>query len=292
MTAATFGEYQDPGKFASAVLAVVVHLALFAFLYFGVQWHTEQPSEIASVELWEAPPAPKVQPSVVTPPVEQPPQPVIEPPLEPQPVQPVAKAEPPPEPKPVPKVEPKIEPKVDTKADIAFKQEKAKKKELEKKQHDEQLKKQHDEQLKEQQKRDELKREQTAERAQAQKERAEQVRREQLQQLANEEQAQRNAQRAAARNRASDEYVGKIQAKIRSYIVIPEGITGNPEAIFDVVQIPSGDIISAKLRKSSGNAAYDAAVERAILKSSPLPKPSDPSAFARDLQIKFRPQDH
>ena len=31
------------------------------------------------------------------------------------------------------------------------------------------------------------------------------------------------------------------------------------------------------------------AIERAILKSSPLPKPDDPSLFRRDLEIKYRP---
>ena len=62
--------------------------------------------------------------------------------------------------------------------------------------------------------------------------------------------------------------------------------------MFDVVQLPSGDILSVKLRTGSGHAAYDSAVERAILKSSPLPKPGDPQLFQRDLVLKFRPQEH
>jgi colicin import membrane protein len=49
--------------------------------------------------------------------------------------------------------------------------------------------------------------------------------------------------------------------------------------------------MSAKLRQSSGNKAYDAAVERAILKSSPLPRPDRPEQFRRELEIKFRPLD-
>ena len=47
--------------------------------------------------------------------------------------------------------------------------------------------------------------------------------------------------------------------------MLPPDIPGNPEAIFDVVQLPTGEVMSAKLRKSSGYQAYDAAVERAIL---------------------------
>jgi len=61
--------------------------------------------------------------------------------------------------------------------------------------------------------------------------------------------------------------------------------------IFDVVQLPTGEVLSARLRKSSGNKAYDDAVERAILKSSPLPRPDRPDQFRRELQLKFRPQE-
>jgi colicin import membrane protein len=43
-----------------------------------------------------------------------------------------------------------------------------------------------------------------------------------------------------------------------------------------------------KLAKSSGNRAYDEAVERAILKSSPLPLPEDRSLFRKQLQLRFR----
>jgi colicin import membrane protein len=44
-------------------------------------------------------------------------------------------------------------------------------------------------------------------------------------------------------------------------------------------------------RKSSGHAGYDAAVERAIYKSQPLPKPDQASVFRRDLELRFRPKD-
>jgi colicin import membrane protein len=84
-------------------------------------------------------------------------------------------------------------------------------------------------------------------------------------------------------------YANKINAKIKGNIVLPPDIKGNPEAIFDVVQLPTGEVLSARLRKSSGNRAYDDAVERAILKSSPLPEPDRREQFARELQLKFRP---
>jgi colicin import membrane protein len=44
-----------------------------------------------------------------------------------------------------------------------------------------------------------------------------------------------------------------------------------------------------KLIKSSGYQLYDDAVERAILKSSPLPTPDRREDFQRELQLKFKP---
>ena len=86
-------------------------------------------------------------------------------------------------------------------------------------------------------------------------------------------------------------YVDKIRTKIKLNIVLPPEIKGNPEAIFDVVQLPTGEVLSTRLRKSSGHEAYDQAVERAILKSSPLPRPERPDQFQRELQLKFKPQE-
>jgi colicin import membrane protein len=96
---------------------------------------------------------------------------------------------------------------------------------------------------------------------------------------------------AAASAKALAAWTDKVRAKIRGHIVLPQDVKGNPEAIFDVVQLPTGEVLSAKLRKSSGHRGYDEAVERAILKSSPLPKPDRPEIFQRNLELKFRPLD-
>ncbi|HXM83840.1 MAG TPA: energy transducer TonB [Burkholderiales bacterium] len=105
------------------------------------------------------------------------------------------------------------------------------------------------------------------------------------------QQAVAAAAAAAARDRALAAWTDKIRAKIRGNIRLPENLSGNPEAIFDVAQLPTGGVISIRLRKSSGHKGYDDAVERAILKSSPLPKPDEPNLFERQLELRFRPQD-
>ena len=96
-------------------------------------------------------------------------------------------------------------------------------------------------------------------------------------------------QAASARNKGLADYQAKIIGKIRGNIVLPPAINGNPESIFEVTQLPSGEVLSVKLKTPSGNQALDTAVERAILKSSPLPKPDDPSLFQREISIKYRP---
>ncbi len=99
------------------------------------------------------------------------------------------------------------------------------------------------------------------------------------------------AQAATARNKVIADYLGRIRGKIRGNIVVPPEIKGNPEAVFDVTQLPSGEIVTVRLKRSSGHAALDAAIERAILKSNPLPKPEPADLFSRSLELRFRPLD-
>jgi colicin import membrane protein len=94
---------------------------------------------------------------------------------------------------------------------------------------------------------------------------------------------------ADARARALAGWQDKIRAKIRGNIILPQGIRGNPEAIFDVSLLPTGEVLAVRKWKSSGHFGYDDAVERAIMKSSPLPKPDDSNLFQRQLQLAFRP---
>jgi len=241
-------QYQEPGKVPSIALALLVHVLLAAFLFFGVRWQSSQP-EAVMVELWVSPPAPVVE-KIATPPLPQ------------------AQPEPKPEPKPEAKVvEKAVEP---PKPDIALEKKKEVKKEPPKKP-EATLKLDRSKDIRAQ-----LDRETAALNQQQEKNRI-------LDQM------KREAAMFAAK--ADAEYIGKLKGKIKSNIVLPPEIAGNPEAIFDVVQLPTGEVMSVKLRKSSGHKAYDAAVERAILKSSPLPKPDRPEQFQRSLEIKFRPLD-
>jgi len=96
---------------------------------------------------------------------------------------------------------------------------------------------------------------------------------------------------ADSRAKALATWTDRIRAKIRGNIILPRGIPGDPEAIFDVALLPTGEVLSVKQTRSSGHAAYDEAVYRAILKSSPLPKPDNAALFERRLELRFRPLD-
>ena len=123
----------------------------------------------------------------------------------------------------------------------------------------------------------------------------EQAAREQQQMAAQEQERQMRdmlaRQQAAALQKALATWSDRIRAKVRGNIILPQDIPGNPEAIFDVTLLPTGEVLNVRKRKSSGHPGYDDAVERAIMKSSPLPLPDERSVFRRDLELKFRPQD-
>ena len=104
---------------------------------------------------------------------------------------------------------------------------------------------------------------------------------------------QRVAEQAAtAQAEMIDGYKQRIHDKIMRFIVLPPNMQGNPEAEFDVLLQPDGNPLGVKLKRSSGNAAYDSAVERAVLKAQPLPLPSDAAMFKyfRELTLRFRAQ--
>ncbi len=253
-------ERQSRGKYLALSMTLAVHLLLLAFLVLGVRWttHTNDAVEVELVRATEpsseiAKPIPPPASHEVTP------APIPKPTVEPRPVPPAHKPdialkdEEKKQPKPLVKVVPPVlpvPPNVPTPQDDPFR------KQLE----------------------------QEIKQATAQR-RAVDYANDAARELAN----LQKAAASAATAKAMGDYIARIRGRIRSNIVLPQDIKGNPEAIFDVTQFPSGEILDVKLKKSSGHAGYDAAVERAIRKSSPLPKPERSDLFSRELELKFHP---
>ncbi len=258
-----------PGKFRAVALAVAVHAAFFALIVFGVTWQS-RPTPPAQAELWDK-----------LPPVQAPPRPE---PAKPEPPKPEpAKPEPekpePPKPEP-PKPEVKPEP---PKPDPAI----AERKEREKR---------------EKEKRDKLEREkkdkaekERLDKAERQKQEDVKKKREDEKRKSEEERAKREAEKAReaqlnARQAEIDSWVSKIKLRIRSKANVPDTVTGNPQLQVRIRILPGGDVLDVTVTRSSGNRAYDAAIERAIRSAQPLPvPPADSELFPqfRDLNLNI-----
>ena len=86
------------------------------------------------------------------------------------------------------------------------------------------------------------------------------------------------------------EYVAQIKDKIERNWLRPPGTASGLKCVVRVSQIPGGEVVQAMIQESSGNIAFDRSVEEAVLRSSPLPVPKDPSLFDRNIVITFEPE--
>src|SRR5271166_4037732 len=261
---------QSAAKWIAAILAISVHVAFVLFLVISVNWQNRRPEPVIA-ELYAPPTAAKVEPAKPPPeaPKPEPPKPEPPKPEPPKPEPPKPQAEAPKPPPPAEQAKPDIALK-EKQERIKHEQAERDRKQKEKQDADKKLQEKHLAEARERQARE-------AEALQAQAER--------------ERQAEQKVAADAARAKADADYTRRIQAKIRGNVVVPPDMQGDPEAVFEVVQLPTGEIIDVQLSKSSGVRAYDEAVQRAIIKSSPLPRPDSPDMFRRNLTLKFRPLD-
>ena len=270
------------------LFTLVIHLALFIFMIFSVNWQPKTPY-YAEVELWDAIPTqikPKPLIKKTTPRVE----------------------------KPQPSESKKIaEAKRD--ADIQLKKKKAaelkKKKAAELKKLDQLKKRALEEEKLDQLKKKALEEEKLTElqKRLLEDERIEEVQKKLLEQddleriqeeLRNKDLAKETRIAiegtedlvAGSNSGELEKYKALIQQKI--YQNVNKQLCGlDPvELTFEIVLMPTGDLIgNAKMIKSSKIESCDQAVERAILQAQPLPMPQDNRLFSqlKKLKLKFQP---
>ena len=248
------------GEKAGLTASLLAHTALIAFFVIGLNWNVQEPAAIEAV-LWSEIPAnepiavPKPQPERVQP--RPKPEPVVKTPPPPKPVvKPKADIELP-KPEPKKKPEPKPEPK------------------------------------KPEPKKPEPKPQPKTEPKPEPKidpEVAKKLRQEELARIMGGAPNTGSTSAGTSRNKAL--YSDRIRQYVRSKLVFPgaDSIDGNPEAVFEVRQLPTGEIVSITQKKSSGLPAWDSAVERALQRSSPLPRAEDGSVEPV-LVLSFRPKD-
>lgn len=93
-------------------------------------------------------------------------------------------------------------------------------------------------------------------------------------------------------DRIKAEYVIKIRTKIKGYVVAPPDVVFDTRVQFLVTVLPDGTVMHIRLVKATGTKTYAEAVERAILRSQPLPLPPNhlvPFEEVRELNLCFAP---
>jgi colicin import membrane protein len=263
---------QEDSLGAGALMAVLAHLALVLGLTLAVHWHTHEPEGVEA-ELWAA------VPQVAAPKAVEPPQPT---------------PAPQPQPKPKPEVAPPPKP-VQRDADIALEQ--AKKAQREKEQRE-----QEQQRLQAQKEKAQKEAEAKAQAEADRKQKAEdqklaalraQLRQEQLKRMMGQVggTGDPNSTGRAARSAGpSASYGGRLKAAIKPNITTPGDIDGNPGVEVELRAAPNGAILSRRITQSSGNAAWDDAVLRAIDRTGILPRDVD-GTVPSPMILTFHPQD-
>jgi colicin import membrane protein len=268
------------------LLAVAVHVLLIIALSMNFYWRSETPPP-AQAELWTALPEP-----VQTQPVQRTPDPA---PTPQQPVQPP----------------PRVTPPQPSDAEIALEQARRQAAERERQAAEQQRQEQarrEQAQREEQQRQEQARQEQRRQEEQA---RQEQARRDQARREAAERERLRQEQLARIQSmaggsgnstsgasgptggtgRASDAYGNRLAGIVKRNIVYAGDNNDNSMTIVYVETDNNGNIKTVRITQSSGNQAWDDAVERALWKTAQLPADIDGKRPTTTFNFRFRPND-
>ena len=128
-----------------------------------------------------------------------------------------------------------------------------------------------------------------AKKERAKKKKAEREKERQLQEQHEVEEARQRDQTQAYS--AIGALVGRIGAKVRENWNKPLGSMTGLETVISVKVQRTGEVVSVKVVKSSGDDFFDRSAENAVYKASPLPFPDEPRyyEFIKEFNFKFVP---
>jgi len=99
------------------------------------------------------------------------------------------------------------------------------------------------------------------------------------------------AQRLEAMNAGElSRYQFAIMQQLQRNWIEPATAIPGIECIVHVRQLPSGEVVGVSIGTCNGDESVQRSIEAAVYKASPLPLPSNPSLFDRNLTITFRPE--
>ena len=85
-------------------------------------------------------------------------------------------------------------------------------------------------------------------------------------------------------------YIAAIQNKVERNWIRPASAKQGLSCKVVVNQIPSGEVINVTVTQCIGDEVFRRSVEAAVYKASPLPPPSDPALFDREIVFTFKPK--
>jgi len=276
------------GMGAGLGLAILAHLLLILAIAFGVNWRAHEPAGVEA-ELWSAVPQ-AAAPRAAAP--EPQPQPQPAPQVKPPPPPPKAE-EPPPKPAPDPQIaiekakreeQKKLEAKRLQDEQEQAKREKAKREEQQREEAKRAQAELDKQRAKEEQDR---KKQATADAAKAAAAREAYLKR--MQGMAGATGGETSTGTAMQSSGPSASYAGRIIARILPNIIMTDAIDGDPKATVEVKVAPDGRIIGRRLLRSSGVAAWDDVVLRAIDRTDMLPRDVD-GRVPPVMELTFNPK--
>jgi len=85
-------------------------------------------------------------------------------------------------------------------------------------------------------------------------------------------------------------YQFRIMQQVRRNWIEPASVVADLECVVNVRQLPSGDVTEVSIGRCNGDESVKRSIVAAVRKAAPLPLPSNPSLFQRNLTITFRPE--
>jgi colicin import membrane protein len=87
------------------------------------------------------------------------------------------------------------------------------------------------------------------------------------------------------------QYVAQIQARVQRAWIRPPSAREGLRCIVNVTQLPGGEVVGVQIGECNGDEVVRQSIEAAVYRASPLPEPSDPALFERNLKLEFKPGD-
>ena len=85
-------------------------------------------------------------------------------------------------------------------------------------------------------------------------------------------------------------YIADIKNKVERNWIRPVSAKAGSSCKVAVSQIPGGEVVNVTVTQCIGDDIFLRSVEAAVYKASPLPRPSDPALFERQILFNFKPK--